>query len=140
MKGVVMKPMLILLLLSGISAWGQSCSFSDLVFIPTRCPCTKAIVFVDECQGTSGGQGCSDAAGTNFCGPTCAILTATGCNPRGPKLEVPLLSRSLERDIRAAFSKGPQVAACEYDHEAFKRWLAKTSTSRHVQPLKGVGY
>lgn len=134
-----MKRMLTLLLLCGISAWGQSCSFSDLVFIPTRCPCTKAIIFVNECQGTSGGQGCQDAAGTNFCGPTCAILTATGCIPGGPKLEIPPLSKSLERDIRASFLQGTQVAACEYDHEAFDRWLVKTSTSRHVQPLKGAG-
>jgi hypothetical protein len=135
-----MKPMLTLLLLCGISAWGQTCSFSDLVFIPTRCPCTGAILFVDECQGTSGGQGCQDASGTNFCGPTCVILTATGCNPRGPKMEVPLLSKSLERDIRIASAKGPQLAACGYDSQAFDRWLARTSTSRHVQPLKGAGY
>jgi len=135
-----MKPVLALLLLSGISAWGQTCSFSDLAFIPVRCPCTGAILFVDECQGTSGGQGCEDFGGTNFCGPTCAIGTATGCNPRGPKLQVPLLSKSLERDIRSVSAKGPQVATCEYDSQAFEKWLAKTSTSRHVQSLKGAGY
>lgn len=135
-----MKPVVTLLLLWGISAWGQTCSFTDLVFIPVRCPCTKAITFVNECQGTSGGQGCEDLAGTNFCGPTCAILTATGCNPRGPKMQVPLLSKSLQRDIRIASAKGPQLAACEYDSQAFENWLARTSTSRHGYPLKGAGY
>ena len=135
-----MKPVLTLLLLWGISAWGQVCSHSDLAFIPTRCPCTGAILFVDDCQGTFGGQGCQDVSGTNFCGPTCAILTATGCIPGGPKMQVPLFSKSLQRDIRAAFDKNPQVTACEYDSEVFERWLAKTSTTRHVQPLKGAGY
>jgi hypothetical protein len=51
-----MKPMLTLLLLWGISAWGQVCNHSDLAFIPTRCPCTGAILFVDECQGTFGAR------------------------------------------------------------------------------------
>lgn len=132
-----MKPVLTLLLLWGISAWGQTCSFSDLVFIPVRCPCTGAILFVDECQGTSGGQGCEDFGGTNFCGPTCAIGTATGCNPRGPKLQIALLSK---REIGSALAGESQLATCENNSEAFERWLAKTSTSRHVQPLKGAGY
>lgn len=135
-----MKSVLTLLLLWGISAWGQVCSRSDLVFIPTRCPCTGAITFVDECQGSFGGQGCQDVSGTNFCGPTCAILTATGCIPGGPKMEVPLLSKSVERDIRIASANGTQLEACEYDSQAFEKWLAKTSASRHVQSLKGAGY
>lgn len=135
-----MKPVLTLLLLWGISAWGQVCSFTDLVFIPVRCPCTGVIMFVNECQGVSGGQGCEDLGGTNFCGPTCAIGTATGCNPRGPKVQAALLPKLLEHDISAAFPKEPQVATCEYDSQAFERWLAKTSTSRHVQSLKGAGY
>lgn len=131
-----MKPVLAIVLLWGMSAWGQ-CSFSDLVFIPTRCPCTGAIVFVDECQGTSGGQGCQDASGTNFCGPTCAILTSTGCIPGGPKLRIALLS---EREIGSALAGKSQFATCENNSEAFERWLARTSTSRHVQSLKGAGY
>lgn len=135
-----MKSVLTLLLFWGISAWGQVCSHADLAFIPTRCPCTGAILFVDECQGTFGGQGCQDVSGTNFCGPTCAILTATGCIVGGPKMEIPLLSKSLERDIRIASASGSQLATCEYDSQAFDRWLARTSTSRHVQPLKGAGY
>jgi hypothetical protein len=134
-----MKPMLTLLLLGGISAWGQVCTHASLVFISTRCSCTGATLTVGECQGTFGGQGCQDS-GTNFCGSNCAILTATGCIPRGPKLQVPLLSKSLERDIRIASANGSQVAACEYDSQAFDRWLEKTSTSRHVLSLKGAGY
>src|SRR5215472_14397309 len=117
-----MKTMLAFVLLCGIGAQAQSCQRADLVFIPTRCPCTGSILFVDECQGTFGGQGCADAGGTDFCGPTCAILTGTGCIPGGPRLSLPLKSQSLSRDIRnlTLTKSQPTEQTCIYDEGAFK--------------------
>ena len=136
-----MKWLVAFVLLCGIGAQGQ-CAHADLAFIPTRCPCTGAIVFVDECQGTFGGQGCADAQGmTNFCGPTCAILTASGCIPGGPKLKISLRSEPLARQIRSLSATARQVGEqeCIYDDAAFQQWLKKTNVSRLETPLKGIG-
>ena len=137
-----MKLLLSFLMLVGVSSWAQdpsNCHFSDPVSIQTTCSCTGAKLTVIECQGTFGGQGCADLAFFNFCGPTCAIGESSGCNPRGPKLEIPILvSPTLTSEIRRLSPEPLQIAAatCAGDNGAFAEWLAKTSVHRAIRAFK----
>lgn len=138
--GCMRKMSLALLLLCGISAWGQTCQRADVVSVTVTCRCTGGTLTVNACQGTFGGQGCQDAATTIFCSSNCAFMAATGCVPGGPKLQIPLLSPSLSGDIEKAFAKQPELVAatCGPDDGAFARWLAETG-SRRVQSIRGIG-
>ena len=126
--------LLTLFLLCGTAAWaqdGSNCHFSTPVGVQTRCPCTGAFMIVNACQGDFG-SGCADIAFWDFCGPTCAVGVASGCNPRGPKIERPLAS-----DIDRLFANQAHTAfvTCNQDHRAFEEWLAKTN-SRMTATLK----
>jgi hypothetical protein len=129
-----MRILLASLLLSAVGAWGQGvCSHSTPTSVQTVCPCTKAPLFVTECQGI-GGPGCQDFGSTNFCGSTCAVGVGTGCNPGGPKSKIIQLSL-LKTEIETLYGNKSKISVvtCNTDDGAFAAWLARTSPAQNAK-------
>lgn len=136
-----MRSLLVLVLFFGVSAWGQVCTHSDLVSTRRTCPCNGTVIFVNVCQGTFGGQGCQDLGSFNFCGSSCAVGSATGCIPGGPKSRVLSGSDLFRSNIEGLSAKEPQIGAvtCNNNSDAFEKWLARTNRARLAQPQRGIG-
>lgn len=134
---MVRKVLVAVGLIWGVCAWAQ-CPRGSLVSLQVTCSCTGSRVTANGCTGPNQtGDGCIDNGFQLPCGGGCVIGQGQGCFPGGPKLKVPLLSKSLSSDIETFFAKQPglTVATSGNDDGAFAKWLAETS-HRRVQTLK----